>query len=248
MYLSAQCTPVRLSLLACIPAYLASYVSTYLPMCTAFVDLPYLSIWFYFFSVPLPGSSGLFWHPRMLWNLEVLTLLTSEVWRPSLLFGCGCQWVKTLLRQIVNQSVKTVGCGLVQVLGHDCLMPRVRGSAMLRRSDALSSVLGTRGGGPEGGAFSRQKELSGTEKRRKRLERATLGQHGKNTIYVSQQGRMTTSHAHEVLPKNSMYLSGVAVPKFGIQRPSCTTFGACHLVFKCFPVIVNQTGGARYCN
>ena len=87
-----------------------------------------------------------------------------------------------------------------------------------------------------------------TEKRRKRLERATLGQHGKNTIYVSQQGRMTTSHVHEVLPKKSMYLSGVAVPKFGIQRPSCTTFGACHLVFKCFPVIVNQTGGARYCN
>lgn len=66
MYLSAQCTPVRLSLLACLPAYLASYVSTYLPICTAFVDLPYLSIWFYFFSVPLPGSSGLFWHPRML--------------------------------------------------------------------------------------------------------------------------------------------------------------------------------------
>ena len=133
----------------------------------------------------------------------------------------------------MNQSVKTIGCGLVQVLGHDCLMPRVRGSAMLRRSDAPSSVLGTRGGGPEGGgpeggAFSRQKELSGTEKRQKRLERATLGQHGKNTIYVSQQGRMTTSHAHEVLPKNSMYLSGVAAPKFGIQRPSCTTFGACH--------------------
>lgn len=90
MYPSAQCTPFHPSLLACLPAYLPTWLATYLLTCRSAQHLLMNLIFLcgsIFFSVPLPGSSGLFWHPRMLRNLEVLTLLTSEVWRPSLLMA-----------------------------------------------------------------------------------------------------------------------------------------------------------------
>ena len=88
---SVYSTPFRPSLLACLPAYLASYVSTYLPICTAFVDLPYLSMWFYFFLCP---SAGLFRSvlasahapkPRSAYTLDFRSVASFSA------FGCGCQ-------------------------------------------------------------------------------------------------------------------------------------------------------------